>query len=358
MKAPAPTYVALDTSTEEQDQPLRRPPTKQEVTVMASALETEGLEEPLTGFLEGEKVRIIDGRVRLRALSKLDTAGRLPLPHGTGRTCIAVRVLNPDAAYHIAARANVRIRPPTSSERIRLAQVLAADPSYKQFVETPETGRPPGPTRAIANLFSLTTEGARLIRRTAGAVPPFGVCQLMATSCDRDSSLKRIGQAVKAGTDVDTAVAAELQGNTMDSHGNRDTGAEQLTPVTAASHAPLHDADAVREFAITLRQRLSPSDRNRFVRALNGRERPGEPRSGALVSRQEVERVRRRIRHAMTDPNLDMTHGALADLAHCGEASISEIVNANGRKRRELITDVDAALDRIGRPYDPPDPDA
>jgi len=80
-------------------------------------------------------------------------------------------VLDPDAVYHVAARANVRTPPPTASERVRPAQVLAAEDSYEQFVENAGTGRPACPMRAIANLFSLTTEGARLSRRDGRGGP-------------------------------------------------------------------------------------------------------------------------------------------------------------------------------------------
>ena len=119
---------------------------------------------------------------------------------------------------------------------------------------------------------------------------------------------------------------------------------------------PRHDADEVRQLAITLRERLSPSGRNRFERA----QRPAAPGRTArrpLVPREEVDRVRRRVRHTLRDSDPDMTHGALADLAHRGVSSISGIVNADGRKRREMIADVDAALDKLARPLDPPDPD-
>lgn len=119
---------------------------------------------------------------------------------------------------------------------------------------------------------------------------------------------------------------------------------------------PRHDADEVRQLAITLRERLSPSGRNRFERA----QRPAAPGRTArrpLVSREEVDRVRRRVRHTLRDFDPDMIHGALADLAHRGEASISGIVNTDGRKRRELIADVETAPATLARPLDPPDPD-
>lgn len=320
MKAPKADDLPLSSLTEEQQQPIRRPPTDGEVAVMAGLLQHEGIAEPLIGFRDGSDVKIVDGRLRLRALQLLAEWDCLPLPDGTDQSRIPVRVLDPDAAYAVGARANVQIRTPSATERIRIAQVLVSDTFYKKFVETTGTGRPPGVTRAIANLFERTTEGARLIRRTAEELPPTAVCALMNTACDRDSSLKRIARAVGDGADLDTAIEAERQGATTRDRGRNDTRMGSLDPATVAAQVPLDDVDDIRRFGFTLRQRLSASGRNRLGRTLQGRERPGEPRGGAQVSHDEVRRVRRRIRHALNDPNLNLTHGAIADLAHCGEA--------------------------------------
>jgi hypothetical protein len=358
MKAPPAKYLPLTSLTEERQRPIRRPPSDTAVQVMAGLLQEEGLAEPLIGYRAGSHVKIVDGRLRLRALQALAESGAFLLPDGTDASRIPVHVLDPEGAFRSAVRANARIRPFSATERVRMAQVLGAENFYKQFVETAGAGRPPGVTRAIANLFERTTEGARLIRRTAENLPPTAVCELMNTAHDRDSSLKRIASAVGDGADVDTAIETETQGATTHGRGRNDNWMGAIDPATAAAQVPLDDVDDVRRFGVTLRERLPVSERNRLERALQGRERPGEPRSGALVSPDEVRRVQRRIRHALQDPNLNLTHGAIADLAHCGEASISEIVNLTGRKRRDLIDDVDAALDKLGRPHDPPDADA
>ncbi len=191
-EGPAPGQGAIDTLTDGPGRPLRRPTGEQEVAVMAGPLETEGPDEPLIGLRDGKTVKIVNGRVRQRALS--DTGRRGP-PAPAGRHRPSLYPCRRARSGRGLPRRRPRERPDPAADRER-ARPPGAGPGRRGFLRTVrrECGnRTAGLSDAgdrqpvFADHRGRTAEPPRRPRRSR---PPRYVSPLT-TSCDRDTSLKQ-----------------------------------------------------------------------------------------------------------------------------------------------------------------------